>query len=361
MKILFLVESCSGGGAERASSILANYFSKSDTEVVMAIGNKRTKEYEINEGVSIYRLGYKYSENFLISTFFYLVQLVSILKIILVEKPDFCVGVSTGQSLRLCLLSFFIKSKVIAWEHNNYYAVKKRFKRILRNLSYFFCWKVVLLTRRDIESYPRFLRSKIEVVNNPIELQSSDISFPKSPIATLLHVGRFCHQKNHRDLIDIVTILRSRNPEFKFKLFLVGDGDLRGDITQLIESRDLTGFVHLCGFVEDVDKYYLTSDLLLLTSHYEGLPMVIIESFKNGLPVISYNCPTGIEELLDDGVNGIVVEHYNKMDFVYKLENYLFDLSNDSVNSFRCNARKEAVKYSINVVGGYWKKILGCC
>jgi glycosyltransferase involved in cell wall biosynthesis len=111
-----------------------------------------------------------------------------------------------------------------------------------------------------------------------------ELSIPEEAFV-IGHVGRFCQQKNHDFLVEIAGEVAKRKPETH--LLLVGDGSLRRDIEQMVESRGLSGRVIFAGARVDVPRLMLGAmDCFLLPSFYEGLPLVGIEAQAAGLPII---------------------------------------------------------------------------
>jgi glycosyltransferase involved in cell wall biosynthesis len=99
----------------------------------------------------------------------------------------------------------------------------------------------------------------------------------------LLHVGRFVHQKNHHQLIKIFAGFLKEEP--KAVLLLVGEGELEEEIRKQVNA--LGDSWNMCGFLgvrKDIPQLMSASDLFLLPSHYEGLPVVGVEAQANGLP-----------------------------------------------------------------------------
>lgn len=95
------------------------------------------------------------------------------------------------------------------------------------------------------------------------------------------HIGRFHEQKNHRFLIKLFHELLQRRPNAK--LILLGDGELKNDIAQLVQELALSARVIMLGVKDDVEKYMWAMDAVLLPSLHEGLPVVIVEAQASGL------------------------------------------------------------------------------
>lgn len=92
-----------------------------------------------------------------------------------------------------------------------------------------------------------------------------------------------------------------------WRLLIIGDGPERDALRRQIEDAGLERQVSLLPATANVADYYRQASLYLMTSRYEGLPMVLIEAMSFGLPLVAYDCKTGPAELIDDGVNGYLV------------------------------------------------------
>ena len=132
----------------------------------------------------------------------------------------------------------------------------------------------------------------VQVINNAIPLEKYRYSAEvRDSIRKTLaisnedilvgHIGRFEYQKNHKFLVDIFYNLLRQNPNYK--LLLVGEGPLKNDIIRKIQELNISKNVILYGITSDVDKLLLAMDIMLLPSHYEGFPGVILESQASGL------------------------------------------------------------------------------
>jgi glycosyltransferase involved in cell wall biosynthesis len=98
------------------------------------------------------------------------------------------------------------------------------------------------------------------------------------------HIGRFCHQKNHRFIIDIFAEIIKKIPSAY--LILVGDGPLKSHIEEKVKKLGLQNRVFLLGVRSDVNHLLQMFDVLLFPSHHEGLPVTLIEAQGAGLPCV---------------------------------------------------------------------------
>jgi glycosyltransferase involved in cell wall biosynthesis len=150
------------------------------------------------------------------------------------------------------------------------------------------------------------MAEKVHVVRCGIDLSRFDLSPPEVAINhNLVCVGRLCPQKAQSELVMAVAKLRDKYPNLR--LTLIGDGETRGEIEVLIGRYDLEGTVYLNGWAtgEQVRAAIRASRALVLPSHAEGLPIVIMEAMALARPVVSTKV-AGIPELLDAECGWIV-------------------------------------------------------
>ena len=124
----------------------------------------------------------------------------------------------------------------------------------------------------------------------------------------LLHVGRFAPQKNHFLLVDSFSRVLLQHPYIE--LWLVGDGPTRPDVERLVLERKLQDHVRFLGSRKDVPELLAQSDVLLLSSDWEGVPLVILEAMAAGKPVVATRVG-GVPELVENGKTGLLVPPQN--------------------------------------------------
>jgi len=154
---------------------------------------------------------------------------------------------------------------------------------------------------------------QFKVIYNPVVSESfctsPNVSSLPSPWPTgsqycIIAVGTFKVQKNFPLLLEAFSILRR---SINAHLSVLGDGDQRPILENLVNHYDLAGDVSFPGFVLDPSPWLQHADLFVLSSSWEGLPTVLIEALGFGIPVVSTNCPSGPEEILERGRFGRLV------------------------------------------------------
>jgi glycosyltransferase involved in cell wall biosynthesis len=166
-----------------------------------------------------------------------------------------------------------------------------------------------------VRDYPRWLRSRISVVPNPVydaptratpDRCGSDGRF------RLLNVGRLCAQKNQRALIEAFAEVCGRHP--LWDLHLVGDGEFHDELAKLVRAMGLGGRVFLEGKRRDVPERMAASHLYCMPSKWEGFPNALAEAMSHGLPCIGLRSCAGVRDLIDDNVTGRLTDAENLPD-----------------------------------------------
>ena len=138
----------------------------------------------------------------------------------------------------------------------------------------------------------------------------------------LVSVARFSHPKNNMQLIRAVEQI-NKLYSGSLQLNMVGDGPLLSEAQAYVTSHKLENEVHFLGSRTDVDDILNQNDIFCLISNYEGLPISIIEAMRAGMPIIASNVG-GVNELVQDGVNGFLIPRGNISELVEKLK-YILD------------------------------------
>ena len=134
----------------------------------------------------------------------------------------------------------------------------------------------------------------------------------------LVSVARFSHQKNNMELIRAVEQI-NKLYSGSLQLNMVGDGPLLSEAQAYVESYKLEDDVHFLGSRTDVDDILNQNDIFCLISNYEGLPISIIEAMRAEMPIIASDVG-GVNELVQDGVNGLLIPRGNIFELVDKLK-----------------------------------------
>ena len=158
---------------------------------------------------------------------------------------------------------------------------------------------MVTLTEHDLPIWKRHCR-RVERIFNPVTTPPGQVS--RLAEKRMIAVGRLEDQKNFKDLVSAWSIVAERFPDWRLEIF--GEGKLEHALRSQIARLGLTGSVILRGVVKDIASEYSNSSALLMTSLHEGFPLALVEASSFGLPLISYDCPTGPSEIIVDAGDG---------------------------------------------------------
>lgn len=164
---------------------------------------------------------------------------------------------------------------------------------------------------QDLARLSELRRDRFEVVHNPVFPPERTIRKVREIEAAwgaadgrVIHVGSLKREKNQALLIRGFAKLRELRAA---KLMILGSGGLEQELKDLAQSLGVADEVVFAGHVPDPWPYYASADLFVLSSDYEGYPMVLVEAMRSGLPVVSTDCESGPREILDGGKFGRLV------------------------------------------------------
>ncbi len=184
--------------------------------------------------------------------------------------------------------------------------------------------------------------------------------FKKFKDLKILNIGRLTDQKDQITLIKSLEILKKKN--VNFRCVIIGRGAFKNILLEEIRRLNLDKNVKLAGFKNHAEQYLSQSDVFVLSSKYEGLPNVLIESQKHGVPTIASNCPTGPNEILMSGKLGELFPVGNYSILASKLYNFYKNkkiLKKKSYNAIRHLKRFDPIinsrKYSRLILKEYEK------
>lgn len=155
---------------------------------------------------------------------------------------------------------------------------------------------------------------------------SSILAHPATQPPRLLMVARFNEQKDQTTLLHAVALLERENETLRYAVDLVGSGPHYERVRGLARELNVEGRVSFLGDRHDVPDLLGASQVFVLSTHYEGLPISIMEAMRAGLPVIATNV-SGIKEEVEQGHNGLLVPHLDVPALAKALKTLILDAS----------------------------------
>ena len=324
MKIAYCIAGTRhSGGMERVLANKANWLVSHGHEVIVITTDQHNESpyFDMDARIRHYDLGINYEDNngkSLLNKIYsypfkqlrHRKRLTSLLKQL---RPDVTVSMFCNDANILPALNDG-SNKVLEIHFS-------RFKRIQYGRKGL--WRIadLLRSRTDIKTVSRYKKfvvlthedqgywhnlPNIEVIPNANTLHVK----PKYDTESkrVIAVGRFSYQKGFDRLIEAWKEVSKSYADWSLHIY--GDGN-KDDIVKLIETLNLRQSVRLHKATADIINRYKESSFLVMSSRYEGLPMVMIEAQSCGLPVVSFDCKCGPKDIITDGVNGLLVKDGN--------------------------------------------------
>lgn len=316
VKVLFVLPSLEGGGAERIVCNLMSVLDKNIFDInLFLFTNKGVYWKLLSDDIKVF-FGNENEKN---SKLMVVKNLYRASK-----KMDIIVGsMELMPTYFSALVGKLLRKKVIGWVHINIDSIlndKSKIVRFLhRNILLKFFYnkldKIIAVSNGAKDNISKYLRSenknKIECIYNPIKIndireKSKEKIEENLEKPFIIGIGRLERQKNFILLIRAYKILLDRG--FKHNLIILGQGSQKDYLISEVKKLNIEKKVKFLGFKENPYKYLNQADVFVQSSIYEGLPTVLIEALALNVPVVATNCPDGAKEILDNGKYGLLVK-----------------------------------------------------
>ena len=329
-RILFLLPSLNGGGAERVVLTLLQHLDRNRFEPILVLMEEKGRYLGlVPEGIEmidlhvsqaryaifkILRIINEKEPDTVFTTLAYLNLLIAIFRPLLPSKTRFIARESNTVSVRNKREKY---PRLFDWLYRKVY---NRFDRIVAQANFM---------KNDLVENYGIVAERIRVIYNPVDTEAvmrkaenGIVAFPEGKI-NLLAIGKLGYQKGYDLLLESMQYLDTR-----YHVTILGEGDWKTRLENEIEERGLIGRVTLAGFSDNPYAWMKKADLLLLPSRYEGLPNVVLEAHAIGLLVVAFDSPGGTGEIVKEGINGFLVAPFDTRAFAEKIEKavtYHFD------------------------------------
>lgn len=236
--------------------------------------------------------------------------LISLIKLFQELKPKYVCIHSSKAGILGRLACSYLKIPCIFTVHGWSFYVKTslplRFLYFILEFSLqFIPQRIILVSHSDYSSFSSYFlnKKKVCIIYNSSNLSYAFARRNLNGSVKLLSVARFDRQKDHMTLLTALSLLPR---DLDWQISLVGDGPLLSPMKNLTASYSLTHNVHFIGFSGSPSDFYASSDIFILSSNWEGLPITIIEALSTSLPIIASDVG-GCKELVLNGYNGFLV------------------------------------------------------
>lgn len=355
-KIGFIIPTLTGGGMERVVSELANFFSNQGHEVHVVFLVKHEIFYVLNHNIKIYFPHYELNPNFLSRLCFRPKAVLYIRKHINNIKPDTVFSMPQGYNNLSILALLGLGIPIYVSDRSSPLKNIGFINSTLRKLLYPIADGIIAQTTKAKEILLKsgIKNNNIIVIPNPLKKINSYNGSIRKIKNRIISTGRLVPEKNFKELIEIFH--QTNIPDWE--LYILGEGPLRNDLDNFIKKLNLEESVFLPGTTSDIDNELGKAEIFAFTSISEGFPNSLSEAMAFPLACISYDCIAGPSDLIQNNVNGILIEKGNIVSFTAELKRLMGN------PKLRCSLKENSIhgriKYNINKIGQqYLDFILG--
>jgi len=322
-KLLVFIPSIEDGGVEKNLYLISNYLKDCGINLEILTAN-HDKSKKFKKGIRL--IGTKsifwQKQNRFIK---YLVCLIFLFFNLIVRK-DKPLVFAFQANIYAIFVAKLLNTKIITRSNT---APAGWSKNILK----FFLYKIFLGFADDImvnslefqKSFKKKFNINPKCIYNPFDKdyinfflkKKEKIKFFKKNYLNLISVGRLHDQKDHLTLLKSINLLKKN---FKLRLIIIGKGKKKRILQNFILKNNLQDRVRLFGYLKNPYNYINSSDIVISTSKFEGLPNILLEAQYLKKYIISTNCQTGPKEILLNGKAGdlITIGNYKKLSFLIK-------------------------------------------
>lgn len=310
MKIGFLIKDLSAGGAERATVSLANYFALHSQEVEIITFNGSESFYPLEDLVTVHsasldEMEQSISVKRIIGA---IKRIAKIRRLVKSRRFDVLIGMSFAMTWYTVLATVFTKTKSVGTERSNPYIYKAtKLNTFLRKLFYYFTDGYIFQTKKAADFFGGNKKERDIIIPNAIYNETVyKLSPPSERKKIICAAGRLIKLKRFDMLIEAFARIKDKIPEYMLIIF--GEGKEKAELEKQIEGLGLKDSAFLAGADPQAVKLINHASVFVLSSEFEGMPNALLEALAMGVPCVSTRCEIGPEELIDDGVNGLLVD-----------------------------------------------------
>ena len=344
-KIALIINSLSSGGGERVVATLSQGFAK-NYDVTVIVFNSNDVDYEF--GGKLVDIDCIEKKSLIGKSYNLLKRSYKLKKLFNHEKFDHIFGFMESANYPSVLAS----RKTIASLHIDFNFLGPIDRALISSL--YPLAKCVAPVSDDIATS---LRSELKLNNvtriyNPVSFEEletlSSVPF-EHPRKFIIAVGRLTYQKHFDLMIDAFSKSKTQH---ECDLIILGDGELREELEAQVAALGMQDKVLLPGRLKNPFVYMKNAEFMALSSRAEGFPMVLIEALSLSCPVISADCPTGPREIVQDGVNGFLIEKGKQETLTEAMDKLFYD--KELRQKLSANARRSVEHLSVENICEEW-------
>jgi glycosyltransferase involved in cell wall biosynthesis len=364
MKLLFYIQSLAAGGAQRVVATMANHWAMRGWEIVIVtVAGKHEDFYSLDERVKRRVLTDKGAIDGVLGGFTAnLARIRRLRRILRAEQPQAAIAMMDTANVVLAMAGLRMKDVLLIGSERIFpphSEIPDHWKAI-RNWGYRYLDAVVAQTSQSADWLAKNSRAQcIRVIPNPIELpldRHDPFVAPDDVVhagRTLLSVGRLVPQKNFGVLIEAFSRVAADAKDWN--LVIVGEGSERTSLSNRVASLGLEKRISLPGKVGNVGDWYSKAHLYAMTSLFEGFPNTLLEALAHGVPAVSFDCDSGPNDIVREGVDGFLVRTGDVDGLADQLRQLMLD---EGLRSrFASRAADARTRFKVSEIARAWESL----
>lgn len=345
-KLCFVTPTLKMGGMERVLVLIANHAVEQGFKVSIICLIEKVIAYPLDERVEVYGPNAPYKKG-LINKLRTLKFLRKMLKSI---NPETTLCFSEAFNPIAIMASILAGLPIYISDRSNPYKRLSKSKELFRRATYPFAKGMIAQTElaKDVAIKKGFNNN---IIISPNPLRKIDDTYPKQYRKRIVTVGRLVASKNIQQLITIFSEINKKD----WELYILGDGDEMKPLQDLIDKLKSGDQIKLVGAVKDVDYHFSQASIFAFTSVSEGFPNALSEAMAFPLASISYDCPAGPSDIIQNNENGFLIHLLDKVQFKEKLTHLMEDefLRNRFTQNFDEHRKKFSSEKIISDILGF--------
>jgi len=365
-KLLFVIPSLVGGGAERVIVNLINHLDRNKYEFLLIIFKnvidlKRDLNFPIDKIVCLNKK----------SKWGFFKLIFKLRKIICDYKPDRVISFLRDTNIAVVLSGIFLRKKYSLFLSERSYGIylnKVRLgylRRWLMNLTYKKAHRIIAVSEdigEKLKEYFNLQPEKIKVIYNPVSIKEIKYKsqkevehpfFKYENAQVIISAGRLTKHKRFDNLLKAFSLVIEK--QATARLIILGKGILQRELELLTLKLNIDNFVSFVGYKDNPYAWISKADIFVLPSDFEGFPNVLPESMACGTPVISTDCPSGPREIITNSENGVLVPPADEK----ALAKAMLDLLDDEEKRKRFSAagKKRVQDLKVEKIVNQWAEL----
>jgi glycosyltransferase involved in cell wall biosynthesis len=363
-RLLVILYSMGGGGAERVTANLVNYWAEMGWKItIVTLAPVGLDFYELHPAVSRVSLNLAGNSRNAVHGFWQnFRRVIALRRELQKSRPEVALGMMTPANVLLAFAAYGLRVRTIGSErvHPPKYPVGRFWDRLRRHI-YGRLDSMVVLTSETGQWIKAHTKARGVIVIPNAALWPLPAQEPKVSPGTvcrverlvLLAAGRLSEEKGYEWLLQAFRELAPKYPSWD--LVILGEGPMRSKLEREVSTAKMEARVFLPGRIGNLGEWYERADLYVMSSRFEGFPNALVEALAHGLPAVSFDCDTGPRDIIRHEIDGLLAAPEDVASLAASLDRLMGNA--DLRRKLAARAVEARERFSIETIAAKWEKL----